>query len=89
MLALQLLPFVLVAIIAAVAVLNREFNDSLMQRIGLACMCFGACISIVHMINDSKQTGEACTVLINGLAIYGVATVLKFRRMHRPPNEQS
>lgn len=83
MLALKLLPLFLVAAIAALAVLHHEFNDNLLQRIGLSGVCIGATLSMVSVLQDHGSRGESYTILVYGLAIYAIGTLVKFKRLHK------
>lgn len=83
MITLQLLPFVLVAVIAAFAVLNRCYDDNLLQRIGLSLICIGASVQVSDVLKIQNLNNNACLLLAYGLAIFGIGTIVKFKRLHR------
>ena len=76
----QLPPLFVVAAIAAYAVFAHKFHDTLIQRIGLAGICIGASLKIVIIVTSRHSDGQSLTVLLYGLAIYGLGTVLKLKR---------
>jgi predicted lysophospholipase L1 biosynthesis ABC-type transport system permease subunit len=83
MIAVTLLPLILVAAIAALAVLHRDFEDNLLQRIGLSGICVGAVLSIAVTLEAHGAGYKTYIVLIYGLAFYAVGTFIKFKRHHR------
>jgi hypothetical protein len=83
MTALQLLPYLLVAAIAAAAVLHHCFDDSLTQRVGLSGVCIGASLK-AYSIASNAPANDACMVLVYGLAVYGIGTIIKLRKASKP-----
>lgn len=83
MIALQLLPYLVVAVIAAFAVLNRCYDDNLLQRIGLSLICIGASVQVSDVLSVRNLNPNACILLVYGLAIFGIGTIVKFKRLHR------
>jgi hypothetical protein len=81
--ALVLLPYALVAAIAAAAVLHHGFEDNLIQRVGLSGICTGAALKVATLLQSSQDPNQSCTVLAYGVAIYGVGTVIKFHYWRR------
>lgn len=77
MLALQLLPFLLVAALAAFAVLSHCFDDNLLQRIGLSGICIGATLTAFVLMRGQIYSHGTCVVFAYGVAVYGIGTFIK------------
>ena len=83
MMILTLLPLFIVAALSALAVFHKEFNDNLLQRIGLSGICFGACLSGLMFFQDPSR-GQSYSILVAGLSLYGIGTCMKFLKLHKP-----
>jgi hypothetical protein len=84
MLVLQIAPFVVVAVLAMVAVLSHCFDDNLLQRIGLSTASLGAAL-VAWVLARGGTVGMNAVVLLGyGVAIYGCGTVWKVKRFWRP-----
>lgn len=79
---LQLLPFVVVAGIAAFAIYNRCFNDNLLQRIGLSVVSFTAVIKVAATIRH-VPSDLPTVALMYGLALYAIGTAIKVHKGDR------
>lgn len=78
---LTLLPYVVVAVLSAAAVLHHGFNDSLTQRIGLSLMSFGASLKVVALVNHQPGANESCTILAYGVSVFFIGTIIELRRL--------
>ena len=81
---LSLLPYFVVAAIAAFAVFNHCFDDNLLQRIGLSGICIGAVLQVVLLHQGCAASGQASLLLTYGLAFFGSGTVYKLKKAHNP-----
>lgn len=79
MLTLQVVGFGAVALIALIAVLNPKFDDTLIQRIGLSLICFGATLRVFSLLKESPSD-TTCLILIYGLMVYAIGTIIKLKR---------
>jgi len=77
---LQLLPFLVVSALSAVAIFGQFFDDNLLQRIGLSGICAGSVLTAFVLTKAHPDTGGTLVLLGYGLAIYGIGTLVKVRR---------
>lgn len=80
MITLQLLPFVISAGLSALAVLCRCFDDNLLQRIGLSFICAGSVLTLFVIAKGHPDTAGTIILLGYGLAIFGIGTVVEYKR---------
>lgn len=68
-----------VAIVCAIAVLHRNYDDNLLQRLGMALTSFGA-VGDVFAASNNAHSHNALTLLAVGLALFALGSVWR----HRP-----
>jgi len=89
MLAVEIFPFAIVAVLSAIAVLSHSFPDNLLQRIGLSFICAGAVLTAFVIMRGHPETSGTYLLLGYGLAFYSVGTAFKFRHYYyEAKNEQ-
>lgn len=67
------------AILAIVGVLHAQFDDNVIQRLGLSMVGFAACVELWLMFKESDccALANSRNLFVIGCAIYGMGTALK------------
>lgn len=77
---MHVIPYILIALIAAGAVLSHEFKDNLAQRVGLSCIGLGAAVKAYLMLLGYGGLSESSNLLAWGLLLYAIGTYFKVRK---------
>jgi hypothetical protein len=80
--AISLACLVITGGLAALGVFSRHFDDSLAQRVGLSLLAIACILRIPDKLADLPTAPEVLMAQI-GLAVFGIGTVFKLRRVAR------
>lgn len=76
MAALYTLALLIVAAISALGVLHPRYEDTLLQRIGMAVACLGAVAELAALASGHDRINAHITTTL-GAALFALGTVLK------------
>lgn len=79
---LSLLCLALTGVLATWGVFSRHFDDSLLQRIGLATLAIACILRVPDRIYHPHTPPELLMAQV-GLAVYGIGTAIKLWRKTR------
>lgn len=78
--ALSLLCLIVTGCIATAGIFSRHFDDSLLQRIGLAVIAMACILRVPEKIGDAAPDTPGVILFAQvGLAVYAVGTLVKVR----------
>ena len=85
--AFNLFALTIVAVLALCGIWSRELDDNLLQRVGLAVVCFGASMRLFTLMlgDDLPATRFAVTY---GAAIFAIGTAWRILRKGTRPRNQ-
>jgi hypothetical protein len=74
---LYLVCVIVLAVLGIVGALHPAFDDTLIQRAGLALLTFGAAAEATSLIQSAAAAPNARVLLVLGCAVYGVGCAIK------------
>lgn len=74
---------IVIAVTSVAGVFSHVYPDTILQRVGMACICFGASIELACKFWEDCGNGRSLLVLVGGFAIFGIATTIKHWRKAR------
>lgn len=84
---LYILAVVIVLVVSIVAVLAPWFHDNTFQRFALGCTALGSVGEIHSLLLRDVSSTNSRTLLIMGLAVYGLGSLWNAYRFHRRTNQ--
>jgi len=68
---------IVIAVVSLCLILSDYFHDNLIQRIGLALVCFGSSLCIYVSFLELSDLVRPGHILLNGIAIFAIGTAWK------------
>lgn len=77
-----------IALVSILGIVNDQYKDTFLQCVGLCLMCGVSLIVILQYLTRGEPTLNAFGGMHLGIAIYGVATVIKHLGHQRRARKQ-
>ncbi len=84
MVTVSLICLSIVAVLCLIGALHPAYDDNLLQRIGMGCICLSS-IALMEHVYRYGGASSACSLMAIGMLMFALGVVLKVLKFRRKP----